>query len=498
MPMDEDELAELQSLIQVARKRDVNFAVCMGKKPEGTIFYMHRKKDFGILARLAKKAGETAKLAFGTCSVKGKILKLGCEEDPPTAMARHMKLFLKENGMPFKVAILDRYGEEIESSGDEDEEELEATGAAPGPEEDENAAAAKKWRALVAKVDPIYVAAMGTNPPNRTQLEAAWVTALEKAEAQDFETATKIVARILPTLQATADTSEEAAPDPMEAQWIRIADEIAKLYDAAMKTNPPNRTQLEAAWAMATEKAEAEDYATAMKIVERLRPNLEAVAETAEQEAGPGGPEAAAWASRKSVMEELYTNAMKTNPPDASKFSAAWAMATEKADGGDYASATKIADRLEPLLRTAIAARGAPGTEDIPTNVVAFQRSRIEWIDTRRTMMSEMKKLEGAISAVCGGNPDLAQIVSQVTSLSERLNAFDTQLEDILEQITVTPEGDARSALKRDAQAKIAEYQNTLNSDFFNDVDTNNGFANVNVASAAKEKLGTISKALAG
>jgi hypothetical protein len=112
-------------------------------------------------------------------------------------------------------------------------------------------------------------------------------------------------------------------------------------------------------------------------------------------------------------------------------------------------------------------------------------------------MRSEMKKLEQVIVETCKGNPELEPIAQQVSSLSGRLDVFDDRLEDILDQITNTPEGDQRTKLKQQAVNAIRDYQTALQDQFFKDVDADNGFTNVTVASTATRSLESIAKVLA-
>ena len=73
---DDQTVDEIKGFIALSRKRPLNFALCYGKKPEGMTILFHRKKDPTILARLAKKEGETNKIAYGTFSTKGKVASL--------------------------------------------------------------------------------------------------------------------------------------------------------------------------------------------------------------------------------------------------------------------------------------------------------------------------------------------------------------------------------------------------------------------------------------
>ena len=44
MPLDQNQLDELKSELNVARKRDLNFVICLGKKPDATVMKTHRIK----------------------------------------------------------------------------------------------------------------------------------------------------------------------------------------------------------------------------------------------------------------------------------------------------------------------------------------------------------------------------------------------------------------------------------------------------------------------
>lgn len=128
MPMTPDELSELKTLIAAARKKPINFGLCIGKKPDSMILYLHRKKTPEILARLAKKTGDTAKVAMGTVSISGKKMALSLIGDPPSGLAKRTKLFLTSIKMPFQVQLLDASGAAI--GEDETEDSAGASGAA--------------------------------------------------------------------------------------------------------------------------------------------------------------------------------------------------------------------------------------------------------------------------------------------------------------------------------------------------------------------------------
>ncbi len=136
MPMSAEDLEELKALFGVAKKRPLNFAICMGKKPEDTIFVMHRIKGPDILGRQAKKDGDTPKVAFGVIEVKGKKALLTCQSDIPAGIAKATKKFLTGNKMALKISVLDGGGNLAEDDGDpeegDDEGGAEPASTAPG------------------------------------------------------------------------------------------------------------------------------------------------------------------------------------------------------------------------------------------------------------------------------------------------------------------------------------------------------------------------------
>jgi hypothetical protein len=433
MPMTPEDLEELKSLIAVARKRPLNFAICMGKKPEDTIFMMHRMKAPDVLARLAKKEGDTAKVAFGEANAKGKKIMLTCHEDIPAGIAKRTKLFLRSVDMPMKIVMLDAAGAMVEDDGDAEEvdetETLEAEGVDEAaveqtsrpadtaePSQDPQAAV---WAKAAAAFQPLVDAFVAAGSDRAAQVGAAWNAALNAAANGKISDAMAVAAKLKPIITAQAGSAMAPASDA--AAWKTARDGLMGLYERALGLNPANRTQLEAAWAMAEEKAES-DPASALKILDRLRPALEAVI--------------AAGAS-----------------------------------GSDQSS--------------------------IAQDVVPFQRARVLWAGTRAKMMDEIRKLEDSIIAFCEADEDLAPVAAEARTLSKRIEVFDASLETTLDDITNAPEGEQRAALKKLALDKVRAYAAALNDDFFKAVDADNGFTNVAVASTARQSLAAIAKTLA-
>jgi hypothetical protein len=76
----------------------------------------------------------------------------------------------------------------------------------------------------------------------------------------------------------TEDGPVEAAGNiPTDPRWVKERAAIEPMFKEAVSRNPENRTKLLGAWAMGCEKAENGDFDTALKVMAKLRPALEAV-----------------------------------------------------------------------------------------------------------------------------------------------------------------------------------------------------------------------------
>ena len=126
-----------------------------------------------------------------------------------------------------------------------------------------------------------------------------------------------------------------------------------------------------------------------------------------------------------------------------------------------------------------------------------FVKSRTLWAGTKSKMNSEMQKLQKSIVSTCGKDPDLAPIAKEAANLMKYLDVFDGELDDRLGDLIGTSEGSTMNALKAQARATIQEYETALNTRFFAELDTKNGFEKIAVTSTAKQALTAISKVVA-
>ncbi|MCR8827339.1 hypothetical protein [Pseudosulfitobacter koreensis] len=447
MAMSPENLDEMQTLLKKARQKDLSFGLCLGKKPEDNVFFLDLKKSGEVMARKAKAEGETGKLTYGTVGVKGKIATLMVEGKMLPGLAKNMKVFMTKNGIKMKVVITDPSGQVLESDGDEDEDDNDAV-------TDANA------------VDQSTDDTQGHDAPDD---------------------------------DGNDDVNDNA--DPAAGKWDQVAAALGPLAAKFDGASDPRAAQIVKAWAAAEAAAGKGDYKSAMGVAVKLKPLLVAgPADGASNSAPPneaGNPDRKKWEAVQSPLEALYTKALGNNPANRSQLEAAWGMALEKAEGGDYAAALTIAGKLKPRLDEAANAAASGQQDEIPKDVVPFQKSRVLWSNTRKKMQAEMEKLEKAIVDVCADDPELAPVAEEASGLNQRLQIFDDQLEDLLDQITGTAEGPDRTRLKADANAKIREFQAALQDDFFKEVDGENGFVNVAVTATATQSLQAIANVLA-
>jgi len=205
----------LKASINLARKRPMAFGLCLGKKPEETVLIMHKIKAGEILARQAKKAGNTSKIAYGTLETRGKVVTLNCEADPPAGLLKKTKQYFKSLEMPMRILILDPQGEEFEADDGGEEDLIGATEESPSPE-------AARWQKIHAQLDPVI---QELNGPSAEKIAAAWQGACQKAEAGDYAQAVAVGIRILDALK------KKQAAKPADGSGANLSAELANLAE---------------------------------------------------------------------------------------------------------------------------------------------------------------------------------------------------------------------------------------------------------------------------
>ncbi len=234
MATDKERAAEIQKSLKLARKQDLNFGFCLGKKPEDSVLITHRTKGAAMLGKQAKREGETAKMVFGTMACKSTVLTLNCFEDPPSGIARKMKAFLSSAGIAMKIKLLDADGNLLEDDGSA-EDGADADHVAPAADEETaDDPLAAKWQAVEAKLAPAVAQVVDGGANGADKLGAAWNMALDRAGSGDYAAALKVAAKLAPALKTVAaQPADSAAPaeiSPQAAKLLKTLMPAAKTF----------------------------------------------------------------------------------------------------------------------------------------------------------------------------------------------------------------------------------------------------------------------------
>ncbi len=273
MALDAAQSEELKSQIAIARKRPLNFGICLASKPEDTALIMHRMKSPDVLARTAKKEGEGNKVTFGTMSCKGKVLTLTIDGKLLPGMAKKTKLFLRQAGLKLTVVLLDPDGGVFEQDVD-DEDESSDGGSFEGDDPD-----AIRWARTEARMTPQVARAASTSGDgDPTKLRAVWAKALELGNGGDYASALKIADALAVKLAAAGvDQEGDGGADAAREEWLARLAQIKRPFAAALKSGQGDISRMRAIWAAANEKADASppDYAYALRALGKLQEMLD-------------------------------------------------------------------------------------------------------------------------------------------------------------------------------------------------------------------------------
>lgn len=268
MPFDATKLDELKANVAFARKRPMAFGLCLGKTGETTVLLNHKSKDPETVGRMAKKEGETTKIAFGMMTVEAKNLNLMCHGDLIPGLARKTKEMLKAAGMKMKVRILDAAGNVLEEQGDDDEEDgpADPPGAAPDeapapdPQRD-------KWDQTRPRIEEGLTRLAASGKTRMDEITAAWRSALDRAVDQDFAAALEGAAATARLIAAAIEAQRVAEAE--RARWLAAEAKLRPVIEGLVRSTAPEVKKLTAYWSFAQSKVAAPvpDFASAMKTV---------------------------------------------------------------------------------------------------------------------------------------------------------------------------------------------------------------------------------------
>lgn len=506
---------KLRKLIKKSRSMPIGFGYNDGTNDEDDEFLAaHARKDPEMLGKIAKSEGAGTKSAYGTFRVDGSEVHLTCFRSTPQ-LAKKFKKYLKKNKITLNVVVLDPSGAVIDSDveqlddwfreeedasdlADDAAEAIEelveaggtgADGAAPAAGADAEAATlAARLRTLQPKV-----AAAPPAIADRLMTAFKAVIALIRAgqTAQAGGTLGQIEA-ILAKLAAQPAPGGGAQPAPAAAPAATAPADprLPKLREAVEKLSAQVVSVLgDGAGALLDEIArtqglidagEAEAALTALRAVQEKLKAAQAAREK--------------WDKAFAVLETQVNQALSArsvaNPDD---LRSKWQFAVSLAADGAYERGLAALPAIVAILRAGPGDAPPPG--EPPAGIVAFQRSRVLWVGTRQKMLAEAQKLANAIVAGSADDEDAAEIAQAAAEIMAEVEAVDTRLQDILEQITEAEERQ-RAALKRRAAAVVAEYQSLLTQGIFPRIDQN-PFAPVQVTARARAALDQIARTLA-
>lgn len=235
MPLDDAEQKELKANISLSRKRELNFGLCLGKKPENTALVLDQRLPPKKLGLSAKQTAKTAKMTYGILCTEGKVVMLTCHIDPPATLAKKMKHYFLDAGLRLKVQILDADGKLLEEDGDEED-----AGGVPASETTAPATdtAAAKWEAAYNKITPA-LKELAPEAPNAEKIHALWGRLCQMADAGDYANALATMPKVVAALKSAT------APAPPTAQEL-LAElkTLAPALQALIKANPTHKDAL--------------------------------------------------------------------------------------------------------------------------------------------------------------------------------------------------------------------------------------------------------------
>lgn len=549
---------ELKKHIKIAKKQAMPFAYAPGKK-EDPVLMMHRRKNASVLGKLAKKEGEGQKVAFGTAEVQGKLMTLTCEKAVPQMAKQMKKFLRKNkisinivvigpDGAELESDIEDLpYDPEMDDDDDiqDDANDTEEQAAAPAPEGEEaaapppppppppgqaeaapeapEAADTSNAEALMARLracaGPIKTAPDGKQDTltRLFQISAGLIKSDDLVKAdQTITKLEEVIAQLPPPKPKDPKEEAKKKQTAKEIEWLKaraknVQGAIADLPEPALgKMTNALRGVIkaikaeklkEAAKALDTIEAALKKLGKELPDVPAPAAGAQAAAEEAAQavETAATSPEETKWLATFAALQPRIDLLIQEKRGDLAAINRVMGFAQDQAAAGAFGKALAASKKLEELLAAGEAmettAAAAEAAEAAPDNVVLFTQKRLGWVRTRQDLNAQIASLKDAIEKQTAGMEGLEDVPAKTGVLFDYLKDIDSKLEDTLEAMVETPDGEKRESLKKQARGIIGDYRGVLDSGFFQAVD-NNGFANTNIRATALASLKDVSSAL--
>jgi len=130
-------------------------------------------------------------------------------------------------------------------------------------------------------------------------------------------------------------------------------------------------------------------------------------------------------------------------------------------------------------------------------SIMRLGKARVEWIDVRRTAVSEVSRLRDAIADEYADDDEQAmQLANALSDLDERINWLDATLEDQLDAVLNAADAE-RPPLVRTARATLDRFTGYLTGDaIMKELDGNEVLPDIVVVAPLKTALTNIAAAL--
>jgi hypothetical protein len=157
--------------------------------------------------------------------------------------------------------------------------------------------------------------------------------------------------------------------------------------------------------------------------------------------------------TRKAHMAKDVQRALKERIGDVSRIRAAAALADERAEGRDYASALKVLDGLNELLK-----KGETEEDELPIpGLVEYRKKLLAFEDARSRVDSQMEQLVAAIPKTLPEETDLADALAE--EIEEELD----EVQALIDEAINTANND-RSPVEADLKDQIRKALQVLQS----------------------------------
>lgn len=252
MPLPPQELAAIKKALNAARGGPVNFAVCLGTKPQTMIVLLDRSKTPRALMGVAKTQGDTNKYFCGDLEVDNNRAIFKCQADPASGALPQLKKFFEQNKLGFKPEFGTDLDDDIRDGVDKGSSMDAATEMSPE---------LKKWRKLDAQIEAKVRSLMKQKikPPSKGM--AAWKELRKRAQRGEIRFSLQRGPKVLQLLEPPKDKTA-----PKKGEMIKLVSQMVKRLKGKM--TPEQEKYLKAA-AVQAKKGQDDKAAKLLRAVQK-------------------------------------------------------------------------------------------------------------------------------------------------------------------------------------------------------------------------------------